>query len=193
MKAPHSMRGFFCFPLRGPPLATITRWKRPLILKYLTFPASNLLLLSFSLLPEAHYSQQPTLLTIPWQNTQVNYASTILIIILTVVISTLDPVGSQVPLGRGRHHHQCDNRLRKETAWKVGDGSRYKWHGCPHECAMIEYRTIENRENTHQDRRPVFHKNETRLLNRQLPHRGLEPSFELFSHSPFGLRDIQKM
>jgi hypothetical protein len=37
--------------------------------------------------------------------------------------------------------------------------------------------------NSHQDRRPVVRKNETRLLSQQLPHQGPELSFELFPYS----------
>lgn len=96
----------------------------------------------------------------------------------TDVISTLDSVGSRVPLERGQHHPQCDNKLRKETASKEGDGIRGEWHECHHGSAMIECLTIENQENSRQDRRPVFHRSETRPLSRQWLHRGLEPSLE---------------
>lgn len=63
----------------------------------------------------------------------------------------------------------------------------------PPKVAMIEYQTTVNQGNSHQDRRPVVHRNETRLLSQQLPHQGLEPSFELFPHSFLGFSNIQKM
>lgn len=115
------------------------------------------------------------------------------LVIPTDAISTLDSVGSRVPLERGQHHPQCDSKLRKGNAWKGGDGIRCEWRECHHEIATIECLTIKNQENIRQDHRPVVHRNETRPLSRQWPHRGLEPSLEHFPYSAFCLCYIQKM
>jgi hypothetical protein len=114
-------------------------------------------------------------------------------IILTVAITTLDPGDSQVLLGRGQHHLQCDSTLHKEIVWKGGGNSRCGWRECPHVSTMSEYLTTENQGNIRQARRPVVHRNDNRPLNLQLPHQGLELSLELFPHSFFGLRYIEKM
>ena len=58
---------------------------------------------------------------------------------------------------------------------------------------MIEYQTTVNQGNNRQDRQPVVHKNETRLLNQQLPHQGFELSLELFPHSFLSFGYIQKV